>query len=81
MDQTVMCVLVVFSYLVVGVVAVSMGLLEMVHACATFHLMAQLVSGVLTALLRRVQYHLLTARQIMVAVTCLLPALKLVLIV
>jgi len=51
----VQCVLVVFSYLVVGVVAVSMGFLEMVHACATFHLMAQLVSGVLTALLRRVQ--------------------------
>ena len=45
----------VFSYLVVGVVAVSMGLLEMVHVCATLHLMAQLVSGARTALLSLVQ--------------------------
>lgn len=45
----------VFSYLVVGVVAVSMGLLEMVHVCATLYLMAQLVSGALIALPSLVQ--------------------------
>ena len=45
----------VFSYLVVGVVTVLMGFLEMVHVCATLHLMAQLVSGALTALLSLVQ--------------------------
>ena len=48
-------VLVVFSCLVVGVVAVSMGFLEMVHVCATLHLMAQLVSGVITPLPSHVQ--------------------------
>ena len=48
-------VLVVFSYLVVGVVAVSLGFMEMVHVCATLHLMAQLVSGALTALPSLVQ--------------------------
>lgn len=45
----------VFSYLVVGVVAVSMGFLAMVHVCATLRSMAQLVSDALTALPSLVQ--------------------------
>ena len=54
-------VLVVSSYLVVGVVAVSMGFLEMVHVCVTLLLMAQLVSCVLIALPSHVQVSTTTA--------------------
>lgn len=48
---------VVFSCLVADVVAVSMGFWEMVHVCATLHLMAQLVRGVLIIALIHVQVY------------------------